>query len=245
MRGLVAIHDVTPAHGGRVKILYDTVRRETGKAPALLVVPVHHGAWPLRDHAAFVERLKRWRDAGAQILLHGYHHREEIPEKRRGNLAQRLAAATLTDKEGEFLRIDAATRREKIERGACLLEELLGARPTGFVAPAWLRSRSLREDLTAAGFTHEEGHLFVFDLKRKRRRFAPAVTFCGRGGPKTALSVAWAKAIARAWRPPFDFRLALHPADLDSPRLRREIWRLLRSRGAGCEWIGYERLLED
>lgn len=244
MRGLIAIHDVTPAHGERVEILHEAVRRTAGIAPALLVIPDHHRAWPLREHGDFVEKLRRWRDDGAEILLHGFHHLEGPTPSRMRGFAERICARALTTGEGEFLGLDAAERRDRIEEGAGLLEEILGQRPIGFVAPAWLRSAGLHDDLIAAGFDHEEGHLFVHDLRRRRRIFAPAVTFCGRGGPKTALCVAWAKAFSRVGRLPFDFRLALHPTDLDSDSLKREIWALLASHGARCDWIGYRELLE-
>src|SRR5690348_3472918 len=46
-RVLVAVHDVTPAHAGRLDVLYRLLEEFGIRQYALLVVPDWHGAWPL------------------------------------------------------------------------------------------------------------------------------------------------------------------------------------------------------
>ncbi len=73
---VVSIHDVTPAHWGRIGQIYDLFSELRIERYALLVVPDYHGAWRLDKHPGFTEELRRRQDAGAEIFLHGLRHDE-------------------------------------------------------------------------------------------------------------------------------------------------------------------------
>ena len=69
-RLLVAVHDVTPAHGERLERIFALLDRLGMTQYALFVVPNWHGEWPLGEHPAFVEELRRRLASGAEIFLH-------------------------------------------------------------------------------------------------------------------------------------------------------------------------------
>jgi predicted deacetylase len=217
---LVSIHDVTPAMAPAVVRLWDLCA-ERGLAPALLVVPDWHGAWPLRRHPHFVDWLRERAAAGAEIVLHGERHR-------------RL----------EFARLDRPAARASIDRGLDALRSL-GLEPAGFVPPGW----QAREDSHAAvreaglGFSEDAGSIRLFPSGPTIR--SPAVRWSAR----TALRAWGSVAVARGrWllqrHAPFP-RLALHPQDYAHPRAARDLAPTLDRWLSRHRPIGYRALLAE
>src|SRR3954464_10956887 len=97
---LASIHDVSPRFESEVDRLLDLLRPHVGDRLAMLVVPNHWGEAPIVPGSPFARRLRRWAEAGTEIFLHGYFHRDE---KRHGAAADRLRARFMTAGEGEFL----------------------------------------------------------------------------------------------------------------------------------------------
>ena len=242
-RALLSLHDVTPAHGSRIERAWRCFERwGVPVPPALLVVPDHHGRWPLARHPAFVAWLRERAAQGCAILLHGYHHRaDELPSPRRPG--PWLRARWLTDGEGEFLALPRAGAADRLRRGRSALADGLGRSPQGFVAPAWLESRGTVQALQALGFAFHEDHLYVRDLHNGRRHFVPAVTFTGRSAPRATASVGWSRIVERLLPLPFDLRFALHPADFDHDELIDAAGRLFRAISAARRWVTYDELL--
>jgi hypothetical protein len=119
---LVTLHDVTPRHEAAVDRML-ALLASLGVPPVpLLVVPDFHGQWPLDRHPAFAGRLRTWRAAGHELVLHGYWHRELPTDSVHGGLADGLRRGLLTGGEGEFLALDAAAAGARLDDGLAMWE---------------------------------------------------------------------------------------------------------------------------
>src|SRR5579864_7740198 len=156
---LASIHDVSPRFEAEVDQLVDMVGEHVGDRLAMLVVPNHWGSAPIISGSAFAARLRAWADAGMEIFLHGYFHRDQSGH--RGN-ADRLRARFMTAGEGEFLGLSLEDASSRIAEGRSLLENVIGRRIDGFVAPAWLYGDGARAALAACGIPIAEDHLSVW-----------------------------------------------------------------------------------
>lgn len=209
---LVSIHDVTPALARNVFRLWDLCA-DHGITPALLIVPNWHGRWPLEDHPGFVGWARDRADEGAELVLHGDRHDEEGLSR---SLWDSCRAWGRTDREGEFLTLNAAEAAERVSRGVQRLRAL-GLQPTGFVPPAWIASEKTHEAVAAAGlaFTEDARSIRVLGLGRRVR--SPVIRWSARTPVLARGSALVAKGrwlLQRGSRWP---RIALHPGDLDHP----------------------------
>jgi predicted deacetylase len=185
----------------------------------LLVVPNWHGRWPLDRHPDFVEWLRARTREGAEIALHGERH-DEVGLPRR--FTDQWKAWGNTQREGEFLTLDAASARERLGRGLRLLREL-GLEPTGFVPPAWLAREATHEAAAAAGLAFSEDDHSIRLLPASRRVASPVVRWSGRTRTRAWGSVIVARGRALLQRrAPFP-RIALHPGDLEHPATARSV----------------------
>ena len=246
MKVQVSIHDVSPAFVGEVEDAL-AVCAKAGAKPALLVVPNFHGLWPLGEHSAFCARLRDLQAAGHEIYLHGFFHQARLgegasdahlPQRANGAgpqgtlrwaFAQRVASAG----EAEFSdlsRDEALTRLLDGERELAAA----GLRIDGFVPPAWSMPRWVHTLLGERGYRFSEDHLRVYDPKEGRARPSVVLNYASRTPARLYSSVAWCR-IAKHAAVALPARIALHPADMRVPLLRREIDRLL-AWGAGA-WV--------
>jgi predicted deacetylase len=215
---LVSIHDVSPAQAPAIARLWGLCA-ERGIIPTLLVVPNWHGEWPLESHPRFVEWVRARAADGAEIALHGERH-DEVGLPRR--LADQWRAWGRTDREGEFLTLDASAARARLTRGLKLLREL-GLEPTGFVPPAWLAREVTHQAAAAAGLAFSEDERSVRLLSLSKRVRSPVVRWSARNRTRAWGSVGVASArwlLQRRARIP---RIALHPGDLDHPATARSV----------------------
>src|SRR5579859_6624320 len=97
---LASIHDVSPRFEGEVDCLLDLLRPSVGARLAMLVVPNHWGDAPIVPGSPFAARLRAWADAGVEMFLHGFTHRDD---SRHAATAERIRARFMTANEGEFL----------------------------------------------------------------------------------------------------------------------------------------------
>ena len=227
-RVLVTLHDVTPRHEravDRMLALLDGL----GVPPVpLLVVPDFHGQWPLDRHPAFVDRLRAWREAGHELVLHGYWHRELPTDSVRGGLADGLRRGLLTGGEGEFLALDAAAAGARLDEGLAMWERSgLGPAPCGFIPPAWLHNAALDAELWKRGFQWTEDHAGL--------RYGdgatlpnPVISWASRDGIRRLGSRVVCPTLERIWRGRPVVRIALHPHDLDWPALEASLTSVLR-----------------
>lgn len=214
---VVSVHDVTPAHGERVLRLLDILDRLGVERGALLAVPRWHGAWPLEEDRVLADRLRERAAAGWEVVLHGWRH-DEVGVRRSPGAA--LRAAGRTAGEAEFLSLDPGEAGRRVDRGLEVLWSV-GLDPAGFVAPAWLAAPGLDGVVRARGLEVTEDVRELREAGGARRLRAPVVTWSTR----TALRRAAGRAHAALWRlrPPRApvVRVALHPPDVDHPRILR------------------------
>ena len=230
---IIAIHDVGPAFAAPVQLLTDRIETLVGRPRfAMLVVPDHWGMAPLGAHPAFQARLRCWADAGVEMFLHGWRHRDETPHEK---LFDRLRANSMTAGEGEFLGLTASEAIRRMREGRDIVEQAIGRSVSGFIAPAWLYGPGARSAMRDVGFAIAEDHFRVWrPANDEVLARGPVVTWASRSRARTASSLAVA-AIARAGfgRMP-TVRVAVHPGDVTKPALLasidRTIARLSRDR---------------
>lgn len=209
---LLSVHDVGPRFLPQVERLVEHLRfHADSPALALLVVPDHWGAAPIRGDRDFARWLRRRRDEGAEILLHGWSHRDDSVH---ATAADRFRAARMTAGEGEFLGLDRAEALRRMREGRMLLEDIAGAPVDGFVAPAWLYGAGARSALGEAGFRIAEDHFRVWNPQDGRiLARGPVITWASRSVPRMLSSILFAKA-ARAVLPVLPtIRIGVHPGD--------------------------------
>ena len=194
---------------------------------AMLVVPDHWGMAPLGAHPAFRARLRGWADAGVEMFLHGWQHRDEVRHERPFD---RLRAGVMTAHEGEFLGLTAAQAEQRMREGRDVVEQATGRAVSGFVAPAWLYGAGARSAMRAVGFALAEDHMRVWrPADEAVLARGPVVTWASRSRARTASSLAVA-AVARSslGRLP-TVRVAVHPGDVTKPALLASIDRTIRA----------------
>jgi predicted deacetylase len=216
---LASVHDVSPRFEGEVDRLLELLAPHVGERLAMLVVPNYWGEAPIVAGSPFATRLRGWADAGIEMFLHGYFHRDQ---SRHQGSADRLRARFMTAGEGEFLglcRDDAAAR---IAEGRALVEEVIGRPIDGFVAPAWLYGAGALTALVECGIPLAEDHMHVWS-PRSGATLArgPVITWASRTRTRLVSSLIAAAALRRA--PLQVLRIGVHPPDCRHPALVRSI----------------------
>lgn len=217
-RLLASIHDVGPRFEDQVDRLVDLLQRHVGEANfAMLVVPDHWDQAPLSAAPAFQAKLRRWADAGVEMFLHGWRHRDDAPTKG-------FAQKHMTAGEGEFSSLSAAEAGARIAEGRKIVEDVIGRPVAGFIAPAWLYSEGAIEAVRIAGFALAEDHMKVWAPETGRvLARGPVITWASRS-PARIQSSLMVAATARIL--PYALptaRIAVHPGDVAVPALVESI----------------------
>ncbi|MEQ1641185.1 MAG: DUF2334 domain-containing protein, partial [Novosphingobium sp.] len=153
---LASIHDVGPRHEREVDQLAEQLSRILGGPKfAMLVVPDHWGEAPLAANPAFQRRLRDWADAGVEMFVHGWFHKDLAEH----NGPAAFKARHLTAGEGEFLGLSREVAGRRMADGRKLIEDAIGRPAAGFIAPAWLYGQGALAALTDNGFALAEDHL--------------------------------------------------------------------------------------
>lgn len=216
---LSSIHDVSPRFESEVDHLMDLLAPHVGKRIAMLVVPNHWGDAPIIPKSPFAKRLRGWADAGVEMFLHGYFHRDQTRPRGAGD---KLRARFMTTGEGEFLSLTREQAEARVHEGRALLEDVIGRRIDGFVAPAWLYSEGTRAALEHCAIPIAEDHLRVWSpARRTELAHGPVITWASRTRLRLASSLLAAAALRRA--PIQVLRVGVHPPDCGHPALVRSI----------------------
>ena len=235
---LVSIHDVSPKHEARIARLEGMLADAgVGARYAMLVVPDFWGEWPLARDPAFQARLRAWADAGVEMWLHGWSHRDDAS-------ASSFRHRHMTAGEGEFGGLTQAQAARLLADGRALLEDMLGRAVDRFVAPAWLYSEGAKTALAEAGFRMAEDHFRVWrpDTGAVLAR-GPVISYASRTRGRMASSLAFSRMATVALSGQRVVRLALHPHDVDQPALVAETRRALSALTRGRTARTYEDAL--
>lgn len=219
---LTSIHDVSPRFEAEVERLIEATVAATGSDQlAMLVVPDHWDQAPIRGDAAFQRKLRGWADAGIEMFLHGWRHRDDAPKGFKGR--------HMTAGEGEFLSLDRAEAVRRMREGRAVVEEAIGRPVAGFVAPAWLYGEGAREALRELDLPLAEDHFRVW-RPRDGAVLArgPVISWASRSRARIASSLFFAAFARTALKPQRVVRVALHPGDTTVPALMASIERTLR-----------------
>lgn len=224
---LASIHDVGPRFESETDALFERIVARIGTPRlAMLVVPDHWGMAPLSAARSFQTRLRNWADAGVEMFVHGWFHKDMSSHSG----ASQLKAKYMTAGEGEFLGLDHATALQRMKDGKALVEDVIGKRATGFIAPAWLYGNGARQALAEAGFALAEDHFRVWQPETgKILTRGPVITWATRTPARQASSLFFAAAARTALQPMSVVRIAVHPGDTGSPPVLESIDRCLKS----------------
>jgi len=243
---LISLHDVTPAHEERVFAAISHLRGLGVDALALLVVPDFHHRAHLGHAAAFCERLAKVLGPRDEILLHGFWHLAD-GKPRAGDpvrsARQQVVAKVMTAGEGEFQALGYDEARARLQAGLRVLDEAMGVRPVGFVAPAWLQNPAVRQACRDEGFAFCEDHLRVYDLQGGGDLIAPALSMASRSWWRRMGSLAAAEVGGRLLPLHSVVRLAVHPNDYRHPSLVDALSRVVTRWNTSHRPVSYREAL--
>jgi uncharacterized protein len=214
---LASIHDVGPRHEREVDQLAEQLSRILGGPKfAMLVVPDHWGQAPLAGNAAFQRRLRGWADAGVEMFVHGWFHKDLA----RHSGAAAFKAKHMTAGEGEFLGLSREEAGRRMADGRKLIEDAIGRPAAGFIAPAWLYGEGAHAALADNQFALAEDHMKVWEPSTgKVLAKGPVITWASRTIPRQ-LSSRFFAGLARTFlHPQKVMRIAVHPGDVTVPAL--------------------------
>lgn len=229
---ILSLHDVSPAHLHRLERAEAFFQRLGVYYIQYFFVPEFHGRFRASEFPEFLAWCRKPRSFNVQWLLHGYYHLERnagvetVPAL---NWKDRLKRRFLTDGEGEFLTLDAATQRKRLEAG---LEEFRRCLPDqklhGFVAPAWLFNDALMPLLREFEIPFTEDHHRLYNVALQDSIESPVVTWATRTSWHLRGSLLVNPLRARWFDDKRVLRLAMHPHDFDHPDVLWNIEKVYR-----------------
>ena len=232
---LASIHDVGPRFEREVDrlvgLLTDTLLCSSF---AMLVVPDHWGRHPVRSGTPFANRLRTWSDSGIEMFVHGWYHKDTVEHHGISGLKARYMTAS----EGEFLGLSYKEAARRMEDGRALVEDIIGRKASGFIAPAWLYGPRAMSALRDSTFDLAEDHMRIW-IPQTGQILArgPVITWASRSTARTASSLAFAALARQVLHPLQTVRVAVHPGDVTKDSILSSIETTLRcfarSRGVG------------
>lgn len=241
-RLILSLHDVSPRFEGPIDRLSDRLRAAGGHRQAMLVVPNFWGAAPILPGSPFAARLRGWAEAGVELFLHGFFHRDD---SRHRSWIARARAAHMTAGEGEFLGLDMQKAVRRIADGRDLIEGITGRPIAGFVAPAWLYGAGAMRALREAQVALAEDHWTVWrPVDGRVVARSPVITWATRSAMRERSSLLVA-ALAQRLLMPRVMRVGVHPNDVRSAAVCRSISATVAALGRDRVISGYADLLAD
>jgi uncharacterized protein len=222
---LASVHDVSPltldACREAVRLLRDTAGLHA-RDLTFLAIPHHENRIRLDHHHDTVRWLRELADAGATVVLHGLTHR--MPRAAL-NPATWLWGYGFARGQGELYPVETDDAERRLSQGREILTSAgLPEATRCLVPPAWLLSAGARKAVDALGFDWIE---LLDGIHTGRGVQARRLIGWGSlNAVEAAATMAFAGLQRR--RSPADTRVAVHPADMYRPTVRRSITRTLR-----------------
>lgn len=202
----ISIHDVMPSTLSEVATIIGMLKEAKGMAPAsLLVVPGRR--WAAGD----IRMLRRWQDAGHELVGHGWTHRAHAIR----GLRHRIHSAVLSRDAAEHLALDPGEIFNLIARCHAWFAENNLAPPRRYVPPAWALGSIPRTRLRALPFRTYEVLAGELDAGTGRMALMPLMGFEADTRMRATALRIWNRcnqACAPRIRAPL--RVAIHPKDL-------------------------------
>lgn len=212
---VVSVHDVAPGSAEETA-RWCADADALGIPLALLVIPGRWRGAALADYPDYAAFLRRRRDRGDEIMLHGWEHRAG-PE---GSPVRRAIGRAVARGAAEFAALDQTSAANRIRAGHDVLDRH-GLSTRGFTPPGWLASPAAERALIDAGFTHTTTHFGVKDLRTGHLHRGFAYSHRPGGGRSEQMGAELlAHGACRTAARGGLVRIALHPDDLHRPGLR-------------------------
>lgn len=239
---IISLHDVAPGSFEMARRWMEQLH-ERNLPVSMLVIP---GPWAGGDLATdgpfqtWLQQVSRFRH---EIVLHGFSHQAKFHfPVRPWKVASGCVLARGCE---EFWAINHSEARQRITNGLAVLSRL-GYAPSGFIAPGWLASHEAIEAMRELGFEYTNSHVYIKDLVTNQKYFAPVV--CQRTNAFSSrivlrLTLLFSRILSLLSLP---IRVAIHPADLHDPVVRRGILRIIdRAVAHGYMPMTYEQFISN
>ena len=131
-----------------------------------------------------------------------------------------------------------------MEDGRALVEDIIGRKASGFIAPAWLYGLGAMDALRDSTFDLAEDHLKVW-IPQTGRVVArgPVITWASRSIARTASSLAVAALARQVLHPLRTVRVAVHPGDVAKDSILSSIEKTLKCFARSRQSRSYRSLL--
>lgn len=238
---LASIHDVSPGFEREVDRLAGLLTDTLGCSRfAMLVVPDRWGGHRIRSSTPFANRLRAWSDSGIEMFVHGWYHKDTVEH----HGISGLKAKYMTAREGEFLGLSYREAARRMENGRALIEDIIGRKTSGFIAPAWLYGPGTMDALRDSSFDIAEDHMKVW-IPQTGRVVArgPVITWASRSTARTVSSLAFAALARQVLHPLRTVRVAVHPGDVTKDSILSSIEATLRCFAKSRQAGSYHSLL--
>lgn len=240
---LVSIHDVSPLFETEVKRLYKLLSGLLDSSRiAMLVVPDYWNSAPLEASPDFCNQLREWSDAGSDMFVHGWYHRDDG-----GHTGlSRLKAETMTAGAGEFLGLSREEAASRMKQGRSLIEGFIGRPVAGFIAPAWLYGKGALDALDQSEFALAEDHFNVWRPGRNEVLVrGPVITWATRSPARQLSSRFFASLSTIALNWSGVVRIAVHPADIHDDSVVKSIVKTVSHFSSHRTLAGYSDLINS
>ncbi len=235
---VVSLHDVSPHTWDQCQRILAALHVPV----SLLVIPDHHGRGHFTKDAAFCEWLRNRTAAGDEAVIHGYYHHRAARESE--TLTARLITRNYTAGEGEFFDIDYTAARDRVVKARDEFHSV-GLQPSGFIAPAWLLSEDGERAIRELGIAYTTRLRTVSDLQRGREWQSQSLCWSVRAAWRRAMSLAWNASLFHRLKNAELMRIAIHPVDIEHPRIWKQITRLVSAAASVRDAMTYREWVAE
>jgi predicted deacetylase len=220
---VVSLHDVAPATAELSRRWLELLET-LGVRASLLVIPGRWNGQEISKSPAFVDWLHAAESRGHEIVQHGMLHTQDknfASTSKRSRIGQLLGRGCQ-----EFWELPYEEAFQRLIHGKSILTKC-GFHATGFVAPAWMMSEGTLDALRDTGFQYTNNHTHLINTQTGAKKFVVVTSQRPRSLlslPGVAVTNGIAKYVESQGKP---LRIAIHPADLMSPRLREANLKLI------------------